>query len=72
MQAATDINTAVETPSTDARDASVQQTADVQEAQQQTAGAQAAQQQPPNKKVTLPVASQLALDGVHQMILLAV
>lgn len=57
IQAVTDTNTAIETPSTDGKDASLQQTASVQEAQQQQAELQEGQQQPPNKKVISPFAA---------------
>lgn len=57
MQAVADTNRAVETPSTDAEDASLQLTADVQEAQQHLAELQQGQQQPPHKKVRLPFAA---------------
>ena len=60
-QAVTNTSTAVETPSTDAKDASLQQTADVQEAQQQPAEMPEAQQQPSNKKVRLGSAAQHAV-----------
>lgn len=64
MQAVADTNRAVETPSTNAKDASLQLTADVQEAQQQSAELQQGQQQPPNKKVRLPFAAQHAVNSM--------
>lgn len=64
LQAVTDTNRAVETPSTDANDASLQQTADVQEAQQQLAELQEGQQQPSNKKVRLVLAAEHAVNSV--------
>lgn len=64
MQAVRDSDTAVETPSTDAKDASLQQTADAQEAQQQLAELQEGQQQPPNKKVSMPFPAQSTVNGL--------
>lgn len=63
VQAVRNTDTVVETPSTDAKDASLQQTADVQEAQQQPAELQEAQQ-PPNKKVSMPLPAQSAVNGM--------
>lgn len=64
VQAVRNTDTVVETPSTDAKDASLQQIADVQEAQQQPPELQEAQQQPPNKKVSMPLPAQSAVNGM--------
>lgn len=65
MQPVRDTDTVVETLSTDAKDASLQQFADVQEAQQQQLGElQEGQQQPPNKKVSMPFPARSALSGM--------
>ena len=63
MQAVTDTNTVVETPSTDAKDASLQQAADVPEAQQELVEQQEGQQ-PPNKRVSMLLPAHQAVNSM--------